>query len=223
MEITKEQLTHIENYLSASGIKYYDVRTEIADHFATILEQKLAENSNLDFKEEVRKIQEGFSDNGFKKLLQEKTKSVKNRFYKASLTQVFSFFKIPKIIVSVALFYGLFLIMNLFENKENFFSILQGLALLLSFRLLFNVNLRNTKKEQFLALDMTLNFFNVFYFLVLIFQFLDNQIVMDLFGKAHQFFYIIAYLLLFLFYGSSEAIFYQNKKTLKEQYPTILI
>jgi len=44
MEITIEQLSQIDNYIFVCGIEYYDVRTEIVDHFATILEQKLDKN-----------------------------------------------------------------------------------------------------------------------------------------------------------------------------------
>jgi hypothetical protein len=57
MELTKEQLLQIDNYIYSCGIKFYDVRTEIVDHFANILEQKLDKNPDLNFKKEIENIQ----------------------------------------------------------------------------------------------------------------------------------------------------------------------
>tara|TARA_B100000795_G_scaffold64872_1_gene43942 strand:+ start:857 stop:1528 length:672 start_codon:yes stop_codon:yes gene_type:complete len=223
MDLSKEQLLQIDNYIFVCGIQFYDVRTEVVDHFANILEQKLEENPALNFKHEIINIHKNFSDNGFKKLLEEKTKWVTKKFYKQSFKHFITFFKLPKIILSAATFYGLFLIMNEFGNKENFFNILQGVALLLSFRLLFNVNMRNTKKEQFLSINMTHSFFNVFYLLVMLFRFHDSQILLNLLGEFYQIFYIGAYVLLFLFYWSGEYVYRQNKIEVQRQYPNILV
>ena len=100
MELTKKQLLQIDNYVFVCGIKYYDVRAEIVDHFANILEQKLDENPDLDFKNEIELIHKNFSDSGFSKLLKQKTQSVTNKFIKESLQHLISFFKLPKIIIT---------------------------------------------------------------------------------------------------------------------------
>ncbi len=108
MEITKEQLLQIDNYIYVCGIQFYDVRTEIVDHFATILEQKLDKNPDLDFKQEIINIHKNFSDSGFQNLLKEKTRSVTKKFYKQSLQHLLTFFKFPKIILIAFLFLILF-------------------------------------------------------------------------------------------------------------------
>ena len=38
MEISKEQLTQIDNYLMKCKLKYEDVKKELVDHFASVLE-----------------------------------------------------------------------------------------------------------------------------------------------------------------------------------------
>ena len=106
MELSKEQLLQIDNYIFSCGIKFYDVRAEIVDHFANILEEKLAKNPTLDFKKEIINIHRNFSNAGFKKLLKEKQKSVSKKFYKQSLKHLSTFFKLPKIIITIALFYS---------------------------------------------------------------------------------------------------------------------
>ena len=75
MEISKEQLTQIDNYLMKCKVKYEDVKKELLDHFASILEIKLKENPKLDFHQELENIHKNFGENGFKDLLDEKKKS----------------------------------------------------------------------------------------------------------------------------------------------------
>ena len=124
MELTKEQLLQIDNYIFSCGIKFYDVRTEIVDHFANVLEQKLDENPNLDFKNEVKNIHSDFSDLGFKKLQKEKVTSVKNKFHKQSINHLKTFFKLPKLLITGSIFGTLVFIMNAIDDKDTFFSIL---------------------------------------------------------------------------------------------------
>ena len=224
MELTKEQLLQIDNYIFSCGIKFIDIRAEIVDHFANILEQKLEENPTLNFKQEIINIHKNFSEKGFKKLLKEKTKSVQKRFYKASLKHLITFFRFPKIIVSGGFFYFLILIMNLVEDKEVFFSILSFILLFLGFRLLFNVNMRNSNKQTFLVLNMTLNFFNSFYLLVMIFNFsASHRIIGSFFNFTFNYIYLGIFTLLILFYWSGEYVYYQNKKEVIKQYPNLVV
>ena len=224
MELTKEQLLQIDNYIFSCGIKFYDLRAEIVDHFANILEQSLEENPTLNFKQEIINIHKNFSENGFKKLLKEKTKSVQKRFYKASLKHLITFFRFPKIIVFGGFFYFLILIMNLVEDKEVFFSILSFILLFLGFRLLFNVNMRNSNKQTFLVLNMTLNFFNSFYLLVMIFNFsASHRIIGSFFNFTDNYIYLGIFTLLILFYWSGEYVYYQNKKEVIKQYPNLVV
>ena len=163
MELTKEQLLQIDNYVFVSGIKYYDVRTEIVDHFASVLEQKLDENPDLNFKKEIHNTHRNFSNRGFQKLLEQKTKAVRKRFYKASFKHLITFFKFPKIIISGLLFYVLYLLMNMFENKRTFFILLIGLGFLLVMSIFVRIYVyRKQKKKTFLALDMNNNFLQIF-------------------------------------------------------------
>ena len=224
MELSQEQLLQIDNYIFSCGIKFIDIRAEIVDHFANILEQKLEENPTLNFKQEIINIHKNFSENGFKKLLKEKTKSVQKRFYKASLKHLITFFRFPKIIVSGGFFYFLILIMNLVEDKEVFFSILSFILLFLGFRLLFNVNMRNSNKQTFLVLNMTLNFFNSFYLLVMIFNFsASHRIIGSFFNFTDNYIYLGIFTLLILFYWSGEYVYYQNKKEVIKQYPNLVV
>ncbi|SDT86682.1 hypothetical protein SAMN04487762_0065 [Polaribacter sp. Hel1_33_78] len=224
MELSKEQLLQIDNYIYGCGIKFHDVRAEIVDHFANILEKKLVKNSTIDFKKEIENIHSNFKDEGFKQLLKEKTKSVQKKFYKQSLQQVITFLKPPKIIITGVLFYVLFLLMNFVDDKEAFFSVLSFILIFLGFRLLFNVNMRNTKKDTFLVLNMTMYFFNGFYLSVMIFNFMTrNRNEESFLNPSYNAIELILFMTLLLFYWSGEYVFYQNKKLVKEQYPNVIL
>lgn len=225
MELTKEQLLQIDGYISACGIKFYDVRTEIVDHFANILEQKLDENPDLNFKKEIINIHRNFSDRGFNKLLEEKTKSVNKKFYKNSLKHLITFFKLPKIIVTVAVFYLLFLVMNLFEDKENFFFSLYAALLFIVVRIFYQH--RKTKKHQkepFLVLNKTNNFLQILNFIFICFNSITNFRSEESFlNPMHNNIHLGVFVLLLLFYWSGETVFHQNKKMVKEQYPNVIV
>ena len=224
MQLTKEQFSQLNNYVSKSGIKYYDVKTEIIDHFANVLEQKLAENPKLDFKQEIEHIQESFSDVGFKTLQEEKTKSVKNKFLKLSIQHLISFLKLPKILMTASAFSLLIFIMNFVSDKETFFSILGFILIFLGFRLLFNVNIRDTKKETFLVLNMSMYFFNAFYLGVMLFNFFTrNRSDESFLNSTFNYLELTVFMLLILFYWSGEHVYYKTKKIVKEQYPNVLV
>ncbi|MCL7752379.1 hypothetical protein [Polaribacter sp. Z022] len=225
MELTKEQLLQIDNYIFSCGIKFYDVRTEIVDHFANILEEKLDENPDLNFKREIENIHRNFSDRGFSKLLKEKTKAVQTKFYKQSLKHLITFFKLPKIIVSIALFYLLFLLMNLFENKETFFQILTGLGFLYIIAFFFSLFFKKRKeKEEFLALNMNNSLFQIINNSVILF----NSITIfrtseGLLNPIHNSIQLGVFVVFVLFLWSTATVYYKNKNEVKEQYPNILV
>jgi hypothetical protein len=225
MDVSKEQLLQIDNYIFVCGIQFYNVRTEIVDHFANILEQKLANNPALDFKQEIINIHKNFSDNGFKKLLKEKTKWVTKKFYKQTLKHFIAFFKLPKIILSVALFCLLYLLMHVFENKEYFFLWAHGFTLLLVANIAYqNWKNKGKERETFLVLNKTDHFIQIVNFVFILFNTLTNfRNDQSFLNPAHNNIHLSVFVVLLLFYWSGEAVFSQNKKEIKKQYPNILV
>ena len=223
MELSKEQLLQIDNYIFVCGIKYYDVRTEIVDHFANILELKLDKNPNLNFKKEIENIHRNFSDRGFSKLLKQKTTSVIKQFYKQYFKHLITFFKLPKIIITGFLFFVLVQIMNVFEDKNNFFLILLGIGIIMTCFIIGKTFWKDSTKEKFLTLDMSISFFQGFHFVVVMLQSFNNRGVESLQNKLHNYLLLGGYVFLFLFFLSGEYVYHQNKKLVKKQYPNILV
>jgi hypothetical protein len=222
MELSKEQLLQIHNYIFVCGIKYYDVRVEIVDHFAIILERKLDENPDLNLKQEIINMHKNFSDKGFSKLLKEKKNSVTKRFFKQTLQQLRTFFKLPKIIITVCMFFVLYNIQFFFEDIENYFQILFCTTAILMPVIFWSAKKRN-KKEQFLALSLSLGFLQVYHLLVICMQFSYSRSLESLSNATHNNIFIGSYVVVFLFFFAGESVYHQHKKVVKKQYPNIVV
>jgi uncharacterized membrane protein len=225
MELSKEQLLEIDNYIFSCGIKYYDVRTEIVDHFANILEEKLNENPKLDFKKGIINIHRSFSDRSFNKLLKEKTKSVHKKFYKESLKHLVTFLKLPKIIITSVIFYALLLLMNFFEDKKGFFFVMNGFNILLVVRIFYQSwRAKKQQNQRFLVLNKTNHFLQMINLIFISFNAVTNFRSEDSFlNPTHNNIQLCVFVLFFLFYWSGEFVFHQNKKMVKEHYPNVIV
>ncbi|WBX71334.1 hypothetical protein [Tenacibaculum retecalamus] len=146
--MTKKQIQEIDNYITVCGIKYYDVKTEIVDHFASILELRLDENPDLDFKEAIIEEHKKFSDRGFKKLLATKTKTTHNRFVKQTIINFKSFFKLPKIIIIICCYLLLYKMVPYFNDIKTFFMVLTvfGFILILQLGIRIFINYKQKKR-----------------------------------------------------------------------------
>jgi hypothetical protein len=115
MKLTKEQMQYIDAYLERSGVKFWDVRMELLDYFATGIEQKMT-NEALGLEEALGAMTIAFGnitkkryvlneDNtqwipagtfstgeGFKKLEREKQKQIGKKHAKAYWKQVKALF-----------------------------------------------------------------------------------------------------------------------------------
>lgn len=225
MVLTTKQIREIEDYISSCGIKYYDVKVEIVDHFATVLEQRLLERPELEVKTEIMAIHEEFGEVGFYELCKEKTKAVHKSFYSAAAKHLLGFLRLPKILVAIVLFLGLNEVLKMTVDKRNFFFALSVLGVLLMLQMLIRVVVNKKKSNiSFLVLNKSDHFMQLINFLFITFNTsvnfrADLSYENDVYNQIH----LGVYLILVLFYFSGEYVFRQNKKMILQQYPTLSI
>lgn len=220
MKLSKEQIQQIDRYITACGIEWIEVRAELVDHFANSLEEKLAINPVLDFRQAIVAEHKSFSDNGFKKLLETKKTAVYKQFYRQVFINLKSFFKLPKIIISIAVFYGLVLIMDLVNNKELFFMILTIILFLLVIQVLIRtVKEKKSKNNNFLMLNRTELIFQLYNFLMIIFSSITTSRTENSFQNAnYNYLQLGIFVLLMLFYWCMEYVYLENKKYVQQNY-----
>ncbi len=225
MELSKEQIQQIDSYIKSCGVKWYDVRVELVDHFANNLEKELEINPKLDFKQALIDEHKRFGDKGFKSLLTIKTNEVEKKFFKDSIKHLVSFFKIPKIILSVISFWGLSKLIHFFDNKEVFFQILTGLLLIIMTQLLVRVLISNQKKgKKFLTLNRGNNFLQLTNFLAISFNSISifrNDSSYE--NQMHNYLQIFIFVVFILYYISGEYVYDKLIKNIRENYPEIKI
>ncbi len=224
MKLSKDQIQQIDKYIAACGIEWIDVRAELVDHFANSLEEKLEKNPNLNFMQAIVEAHKNFSDSGFKKLLKTKKAAVQKQFYRQVFINLKSFFKLPKIIITIMAFYGLVFIMDIFSNKELFFMILTIILFLLVIQALVRTTIdKKNKNNNFLFLNRTELVFQLINFLMLLFLNITQFRTENSFKNAnYNYIQLGIFVLLILFYWCMEYVYLENKRYVQLNYPQIV-
>ena len=97
------QLESLIQFIKSKGVKYYDLQLELADHFASAIEEKWQTRPELILEDEVTKIYLAFGDRGFKKLIQTKSQALEKKWLRKSWSYFKEFFTFPKFIITILL------------------------------------------------------------------------------------------------------------------------
>ncbi len=223
MQLNQDQIAQIENYLSTC-VEWYDVRIELVDHFALVIEKKLTANPNLDIKQAIIDTHKSFGQTGFKELIKTKTKAVEKQFYITAFKYFLGFFKIPRIILTVLIFYGLTKLQLTFEDKTIIYYFFFCLVIYTMVNMVLrSIKLKKAKGEKFLTLNQGVIYLQTIqgFYIIL------NSIATSFRSEAsfnntyYNNFLIGVYVLLTLFLISCEYVFYHLKQDVKQRFPNL--
>jgi hypothetical protein len=174
MELTTQQIQHIDHRLENEGVKYWDIRLEMLDHIVLDVENHLKpENTEYEFKEIVQQSfeklgwKENFNGGGFDKVYLEKLKHTNNKSQREIRKEFIAEVKKTQTIIYFLLFFiYLFIIKNnTILVKYTAFSMI--IIVLISF-FGFIFNYKKVKSTKFNALllfaSLPLSIFNLFMF-----------------------------------------------------------
>ncbi len=139
-KLTQTQLQFIDDYLIKNKVKYWDVRLELIDHIATLVEEKLTKG--ISFEDAMFEVHSGFGNNvneprlnqkntawittkslyennkGFQELVNEKAASLKVKYSKIHRQEIKKIFLNPVfIILNILLIAFAYLFYNLLSFK----------------------------------------------------------------------------------------------------------
>ncbi len=164
MELTKAQVTEIEEHLKSNGIKYWDIRIEMLDHIATDIEQQMELGSS--FEEAKMEALQKLGGNGSLKdvvfqRLQFINKKVRSQYFRR-FANLFTHFSSLFLIVLVTVF--LILLYSRIDNEiaENISRAIYYFPSLLAFGFLIGTFL--LKKSAYMQYG---SFYIVFSFTIL--------------------------------------------------------
>lgn len=82
MKLSSAQLIAVKSFIQSRGIKYIDVQTEIVDHVASAIEEKMDGNALLKFEDALKQTHASFGIFGFGSMEDAIIKGMNNRFRK---------------------------------------------------------------------------------------------------------------------------------------------
>ncbi|WP_159949862.1 hypothetical protein [Polaribacter septentrionalilitoris] len=117
MELTKEQIKHIDHRLENEGIKYWDIRIELLDHVVSDVEKRL--ETGEDFKKAVHKSFIGLGWKGTFSHVNTQGWKNTNKFYRRMYLKGFiDFFKnLKNVMIFISCFFAYYYISSVLELK----------------------------------------------------------------------------------------------------------
>ena len=113
MKLTNEQIKYIDDYLIERGIKYWDIRLELIDHFASKLENQEQVNLTRNLL-----ITEFGTTASIENIQEEKRKSINKKYRKLFNQDILSFFKSTKnILILTLLFFVYYLLFRKLDTR----------------------------------------------------------------------------------------------------------
>jgi len=123
MKLTQEQIAHLYKFTRKHNVIWYDLQTELVDHLANCIEEQWIKKPDLSFEIALNMVFSSFGRIGFKNVVNERKKSLSNKYMKIVWAHLKEYYKLPQIIVTlIATAILNFFLMNFEVNSSNYFS-----------------------------------------------------------------------------------------------------
>lgn len=161
MKLTTEQIDQLYAFTRQHFVEWYDLQSELVDHLANAIEQEWEQNPNRTFEEILDNEFNKFGIFGFMDVVEERRKFLNKKYSRLIWGYYREFFGLPKIILTVALFFGLHTIIRLTANRDVFPTIVVAFFLIYGFftfkkRYHLKQKVKKTGKKWFFE-DITMN------------------------------------------------------------------
>jgi len=135
MKLTTQQIEQLYIFTRQHYVEWYDLQSELVDHLANAIETQWQENPELTFDAVLNKEFGKFGVYGFMGVVEEKQKFLGKRYNRLIWKYYKEFFRLPKIILTISLIYGLYIFINSFESPAAIFMGIYFFTLIVSFAL----------------------------------------------------------------------------------------
>jgi hypothetical protein len=147
MQLTAKHIEELYSFTKTHYVEWYDLQTELVDHLANDIEQIWLENPGLSFHQARDKAFGKFGIFGFSDLIEKKQNALTKKYWKL-VWQIFkSYFKIPKIIMTLVFILGIYTIFHIVKFKDiilyTFLAFFIGIPLIFIFK-----NYRKMSRRQ---------------------------------------------------------------------------
>ena len=168
--LTNHQVEAIRNNICKRGVETIDLEYEMVDHIATAVEEKMDEGSS--FYDAFKAVMISFGPYGMEKLQKERNKKLIREGWKLAFQYFKTYFRLPKIILTIAIVLGLYSIYTLSSNAVFIFEVLYitSVVVSLGFVVYDSWKMRHKNFSQLLIVGrlyyitsvLPLNFYGIF-------------------------------------------------------------
>jgi len=111
--LTTAQIQTILDFTRKKYVKFYDVQIELVDHIAHRIEELQALDPHLSFDQALHKVYKSFGIYGFTKMQEKYVDQVQKHWWRRITGYLLSYFKLPKVLLTIALAAVFFFYINL--------------------------------------------------------------------------------------------------------------
>jgi hypothetical protein len=146
LKVNQEQLDRLYRFTREHFVEHYDLQTELVDHLSNAIEQQWRESPKLSFEDALQREFKKFGVFGFMDVVEKRQKALTKRYYGFVWKQFITFFKLPKVILTISLMGILFKTITLISFKKLFVTVL--VFGFLAFFLFWQLNMYRNRKKQ---------------------------------------------------------------------------
>ncbi|HUH26068.1 MAG TPA: hypothetical protein VLY87_05540 [Flavobacterium sp.] len=135
-KLTSEQIDQLFAFTQKHYVEHYDIQVELVDHLANSIEEQWSENPTISFDDALHIEFKKFGVFGFTGLVEQKQAELYKYYKKLIWKQVLQFISIPKVVLTVCLYFVLFSLIKYFQSSSE--AILGILVFLSVFYMIFD-------------------------------------------------------------------------------------
>ncbi len=146
MKLSQDQIQELFQFTRKHFVEHYDLQTELVDHLANGIEEQMAVQPKLTFKEALNLEFKKFGVFGFHEVIKEKTNAMHKRYWKIFLRFYKEYFKLPKVLMLFGASILFFLVLR--ELPIAIGKYVPGVSLLLVLVFFLVFTFRNKRKQK---------------------------------------------------------------------------
>ncbi len=137
-KLSPRQVEDLFTFCREHYVYHYDLQLELVDHLASGIEQLWEEDPRLTYTEALWKVFGKFGIYGFAKVRKAKEKTLRKKYMRQQWQYIGEFYKLPKIILTIALSLALFTVFRLTENNGILlFTLFASMSILALYQMFF--------------------------------------------------------------------------------------
>lgn len=114
--LTDAEIGELYEFCYTQSVVHYDVQAELVDHLASAIETRWENEPNIGFEQALNDVYSAFGIYGFSKVRMAKEKELRQKYSRLQRKYIGEFFRLPKIILTFAVGFILF---NLLQMSDN--------------------------------------------------------------------------------------------------------